>query len=474
MRTATTASRCCRPASTRSSFELEGFGAPERAVKISASQNTRVDADLSTSSVSEEIVVTGSYETISTTPEAATTYEKEFVESLPVDRNVRETVLLTPGVNDVGPGTNSRLRAITISGAQSFENLFLVNGVVVNENLRGQPLDLFIEDAIEETTTLTSGISAEYGRFQGGVVNTITRSGGNELHGSFRDRHHQQQLGVRDSADAQPDWTRTTSATRPPSAATFCKDRIWYFVAGRDFENINSASTVLTGLTFPAGSDQQRYEGKLTLTPFQGHRLTGSYITVEEEEVGNRFGNILDLRSLVVRSTPQELTAINYNGVVTENFFVEAQYSQREFTFEGSGSRFTRPDLRHPADRQPHRPPLLEPDLLRRLHPGVARQREHPAQGLAVPRQRVAGHARPGLRLRHLQGHPPRQQLPVGQRLPLPAERHDHPQRPALPGVPERPRRRAHPVHPVEPDLHELPWAPTWSPTPTSSTTAGA
>lgn len=320
-------------------FELEGFGAPERSVKISASQNTRVDADLSTSAVSEEIVVTGSYETISTTPEAATTYEKEFVESLPVERNVRETVLLTPGVTDVGPGTNSRLRAITISGAQTFENLFLVNGVVVNENLRGQPLGLFIEDAIEETTTMTSGISAEYGRFQGGVVNTITRSGGNELHGSIRD------TVTNNSWEAEtPKTVNQLDKTNQRYEATLggyiLKDRIWYFLAGRDFENINSAQTVLTNRSFPAGSDQQRYEGKLTLTPFQGHRLTGSYISVEEEEVGNRFGNILDLRSLVVRSTPQELLALNYNGVVTENFFVEAQYSERKFTFEGSGSKF--------------------------------------------------------------------------------------------------------------------------------------
>ena len=53
----------------------------------------------------------------------------------------------------------------------SFENLFMVNGVTVNENLRGQPYDLYIEDAIQETTIATAGISAEYGRFSGGVVN---------------------------------------------------------------------------------------------------------------------------------------------------------------------------------------------------------------------------------------------------------------------------------------------------------------
>ena len=58
-------------------------------------------------------------------------------------------------------------------------------------------------------------------------------------------------------------------------------------------------------------------------------------------KVGNRFGNVMDTRSLVTRQLPQELLALNYTGVLTENFFVEAQYSERQFTFENSGSRFT-------------------------------------------------------------------------------------------------------------------------------------
>jgi len=325
------------------SFELEGFSNPKRSIKVSAAQAARLDADLSTASVSEEIVVTGTYETISTSSEASTTYEKEFIESLPIERNLRETVLMTPGVSATGPG-GARTRAISIAGAQSYESLFLVNGVVVNENLRGQAFPLFIEDAIEETTTTVSGVSAEYGRFSGGVVNTITKSGGNELHGSLR------------SAFTNQDWESETPLTttlrddinqryEATLGGWLMKDRIWYFLAGRDFGEESTANTgKLTSASQPIGfatsSDQQRYEGKLTVSPFQGHRLVGSYISIEEEEGGNRFGTIYDTRSLVTRTLPQELMALNYTGVLTENFFVEAQYSERAYTFEGSGSQF--------------------------------------------------------------------------------------------------------------------------------------
>src|SRR4030095_1479912 len=91
-------------------------------------------------------------------------------------------MMLAPSVHRTGPSGS-----YSIAGAQTFENLFLVNGVTVNENLRGQAYDLYIEDAIQETTVATAGVSAEYGRFGGGVVNIITKSGGNMFKGSFRD-----------------------------------------------------------------------------------------------------------------------------------------------------------------------------------------------------------------------------------------------------------------------------------------------
>jgi len=322
-------------------YTLEGFVGPQRNLKLSAAQTTKLDAEMTSASVSEQIVVTGSYETISTSPQASTTYEKSFVEELPVERNLRETVLLAPGVAASGPGA-ARTRGISISGSQSYESLFLVNGVVVNENLRGQALNLFIEDAIEETTTSTSAISAEYGRFAGGVVNVITKSGGNELHGSFR------------TFLTNNDWEGTTPLTRVQTdkvnkryeatlGGFILKDRLWYFLAGRDFKDLNTKQTARTNVPYDTGSKQQRLEGKLTLAPFEGQRLTASYIKIDEDELGNSFGTILDVASINDRSLPQDLKALNYNGVFTDNFFVEAQYSQRKFTFENSGSKFTDP-----------------------------------------------------------------------------------------------------------------------------------
>ena len=91
-------------------------------------------------------------------------------------------MLMAPAVHPTGPSGS-----FSVAGSMSFENLYMVNGVSVNENLRGQAQDLVIEDAIQETTVATAGVSAEFGRFGGGVVNIVSKSGGNQFTGSFRE-----------------------------------------------------------------------------------------------------------------------------------------------------------------------------------------------------------------------------------------------------------------------------------------------
>ena len=318
------------------SFTLDGFKTIDQPVKVTAAQAKTVDAVMYPESVSEEIVVTGAYETISAKTQASTTYEASTIEKLAVPRDLVNAVALAPGVHQTGPSDN-----ITISGAQSYENLFLINGVVVNENLRGQATNLFIEDAIQETTTSTSGVSAEYGRFAGGVVNVLTKSGGNEFSGSFRaNLNNESWNGETPLTTSQEDKVNTTyEATL---GGFVWRDKIWFFLAGRDNTQTTTLQTVGTSIDIPQGLDETRYEGKLTISPSVNHRIVGSYIKRDRSWTNYFFGNVVDTGDSVYdRSIPEELKAGNYSGVFTENFLVEAQYSTRSLTFVGSGSHLT-------------------------------------------------------------------------------------------------------------------------------------
>ena len=207
-------------------FSYDGLRTLEQRLKVSAAQPVWLDAEMVPATVAGEVSVSASFETISASTTAAATYESSLIDILPMPRTYDATVLLAPGTN---LGLNDR---ITISGGVSSENLLTINGVPAMDNLYGNVHDYYIEDAIEETTVQSSTISAEYGRFTGGVVNMITKAGSNEFHGSYR-------LSL-----SNDDWVAETpvSPDRRDELGTIheltfggpiWQDRIWFFLAGR-------------------------------------------------------------------------------------------------------------------------------------------------------------------------------------------------------------------------------------------------
>ena len=337
------------PGDYKVTFELSGMAAVTKHARLELSQTARADAELKVAGVSEAITVTAATPTVLETPQVASTFTAKQIEALPVARTPLAAALLAPGVNANTFSGNQ----FVISGSPGYDNLVMVNGVVVTENVRSQVQNLYIEDAVQETTTLTGAISAEYGRFTGGVVNSITKSGGNVFSGSLRD------------SLTNPSWTALTplaSQAKPIDKTNnvyeetlggyFLKDRLWFFGAGRQAKVSDQQSTVgvsstsnpfrnLAPLNYTHSDDQKRYEGKLTGQITPKHSIVASYLKVSENEGNNVFPPVYDTASLVQRSLPNALYSAHYNGVLTNNFLLEGQYSRRTFAFVNSGSIYT-------------------------------------------------------------------------------------------------------------------------------------
>ena len=115
------------------------------------------------------------------TAQVATNFKQNLMSMLPSNRTIDAALLMAPGLHATG-----QRGAYTINGSQSYENLYTLDGAIINENLRGAPMNPYIEDALQEVTVASAGVSAEYGRFSGGIANAVTKSGGNTFSGSFR------------------------------------------------------------------------------------------------------------------------------------------------------------------------------------------------------------------------------------------------------------------------------------------------
>src|SRR5207247_8654694 len=202
--------------------------------------------------VPESVTVTGATPDIVPTATIAANFKKEALERLPVGRALNDAVLLAPGVAGNGPSGN-----IMMAGALSFESQYLVNGVVVNENLRGQALNLFIEDAIQETKVSTGAISAEYGRFGGGVVNMITRSGGNTFAGSFRTTFDNDAWRSLTPFPTDQTVNAVTPTYEMTAGGPFVKDKLWYFGAGRFTKPERGLTVAATGGNYTKTTKQR-------------------------------------------------------------------------------------------------------------------------------------------------------------------------------------------------------------------------
>jgi Carboxypeptidase regulatory-like domain/TonB dependent receptor/TonB-dependent Receptor Plug Domain len=321
------------------SFQLAGFETMHERVRIAVSQEATLTVTMQVAPVTQEVTIDDRAPSdFSHDQRLSSSYRQDqLVERLPLDRTLIGTMQLAPGVSSTGPNGT-----MTISGAPSYESLYLVNGVVVNDNQNGQPNPLFIEDAIQETSVATGALSAEYGRFSGGVVNAITKSGGNRFGGSFR------------ASFTNDAWTALTPFpgdarvdNRVPTyeatlGGPLLTDKLWFFAAGRHADTRNAATTAaLTKIPYVTENDENRYEGKLTYTLTPQHVFKASVTKIDLSQRNRATGTFLDLASLSDRTNPQRLLSANYAGVLTRSLFVEVQWSQRHYALVGSGAKFT-------------------------------------------------------------------------------------------------------------------------------------
>ena len=148
-------------------------------------------------------------------------------------------MLLTPAVTNDGNFGLISFRGIAAG------NSFLTDGndttnSFYNENAGRTRIGSQIsQDAVQEFQVLSNGFSAEFGRAIGGVINTVTRSGGNDVHGTgywfFRNRTLEARRPLRQRRQRSG---MAAHRPAPASAAPIKKDKLFYFV-NFDYTNRN-------------------------------------------------------------------------------------------------------------------------------------------------------------------------------------------------------------------------------------------
>ncbi len=330
-------------------FELEGMQSVTKHVNVGVGQTGRADAELKVAKVAEAITVTASAPTVLETPTVSQNVTSKLVNVLPMNRDPLAMALIAPGVN---PNTPS-LSQMSISGSPGYDNLVMVNGVATTEEVRHQDLGLYIESAIQETTVMTGAIPAEYGGFTGGVVNAITKSGGNQFSGSFRDSMTNPKWVALTPLQKTQNFQRLdklNSTYEETLGGYILRDRLWFFGAGRQvrtseqrFLRIVPGDPTHFSQDYNFGQTEKRYEGKFTIQPISKVNIVASYLDFQRKQTNTVFTAVsYDLNQLSDRSDPRRLKSVHADGIISNNWLVEGQYSAMWWGVAfGNGSQFT-------------------------------------------------------------------------------------------------------------------------------------
>lgn len=171
-----------RPSTYSIAAEVDGFQKFERTgVTLVTGERTRVDLRLVVGSVRETLTVAGDAPLLQTESGSITqSIDNEKIVELPLNgRTFVQLATLSPGVA-LPPGT----QLPRINGGRPRTNEYLFDGISALQPEPGQVVFFPIIDSIQEFNVQTNGVPAEFGRFNGGVVNLSTRSGTNGYHGS--------------------------------------------------------------------------------------------------------------------------------------------------------------------------------------------------------------------------------------------------------------------------------------------------
>jgi hypothetical protein len=247
------------------SVNKNGFNAYEvKAFEISVGQNVDFKVTLQVGSATTKIDVSAEAPLVEDTKSGVTaTVSKDQIDDLPINgRRVDSFVLLTPAVTNDGEFGLISFRGIAAG------NAFLTDGndttnSFYNENAgRTRIGSQLSQDAVQEFQVLSNGFSAEFGRAMGGVINTVTKSGGNDTHGTgywfFRNRTLEAADRYSNGLKA-PEWRHTAGSS---VGGSIKKDKLFYFVnfdyTDRNFPGqnriVNNTVTDPTGNFIPASN----------------------------------------------------------------------------------------------------------------------------------------------------------------------------------------------------------------------------
>ncbi len=238
-------------------------------IVLMLNQSATVDVKLQVSAVSEVITVATDALLINTTnATVGVNFDQKRISELPLapSQNILTLALSVAGVSQLSAG-NSTFAAggvnFSVNGNRLRSNNFMIDGADSNQpSVSGLIQEINNPDTVAEFRLITNQFLPEYGRSTGSVVNIITKSGSNDLHGSLYWLYNGNKLNSRSNLDKRTfpkaPW-RVHNQFAGTAGGPVIRDKTFFFGSLlRWTDHLFASGTAITGAPTSAGQDLLR------------------------------------------------------------------------------------------------------------------------------------------------------------------------------------------------------------------------
>jgi len=279
--------------------------------------------------------------------ESATNVTREEIARMPVEQALSSVALLAPGVS----ASNATFGGLVFGGSSVAENVVYINGLNVTDPYRRQGFSTVPFAFYEEFQVKTGGYSAEFGRSTGGVINAITRSGGNEFKGGVQVTIEPESWSSTREDHFYDDGTPTDIDRTSRDGGSFYKYNVWgsgplirdrlFFFAMYEKRDSDSED-IDTTQAWKYKSDNDFWGSKIDWQLSDNHLLEFLAFSDEAETYTTAYDYDWDAAEFSADSTGQSWSgsggdnwSVTYTGHLADNFTVKAMYGFNERTLRG-------------------------------------------------------------------------------------------------------------------------------------------
>ncbi len=240
---------------------------------INVGQTADFNVTLSVASAATQVEVTAIAPLVEDTKSGTTDLvTQQQIDDLPINGRRADTfVLMTPAVTADGTFGLVAFRGVVGSNSFLTDGNDTTNSFYMENAGRTRISTQISSDAVQEFQVLSNGFSAEFGRAMGGVINTVTRSGTNEFHGTAYEFFRNRTLNAADRFALgynPPEWRHQAGGT---IGGPIVRDKLFFFtnfeMVDRNFPGLNRITTSL--IADPTGTFVNPANCKAPATPAQ-------------------------------------------------------------------------------------------------------------------------------------------------------------------------------------------------------------